>query len=129
MARTINGNYTGAAARIAHAEEFNNHILSIIAEKHQQFEALKLDLGDALNELRILDPKGWEIWFDNNDNIPDNGNYTEHLELIRKRIVEIRLQTEQKSDIMEPSNHDEEEVDYKDEKDTIQSIRNQFYPS
>lgn len=56
-------------------------------EARKQKVCLALDLGDALNELRELDPRGWEKWYD--ENVPDGATYAEILPLVQARVAEL----------------------------------------
>ena len=42
-----------------------------LALKAQNMKQNRLDFGDALNSLKAADPAGWERWYDDNDNIPE----------------------------------------------------------
>ena len=55
MARSLNGNYRGQAARIAYREQQEQ-----IDEARHKFNE---DLSSALESLKALDPN-WEAWFD-----------------------------------------------------------------
>lgn len=56
MARTIYGNCTGQAARIARRD-----LQEEIDEARRKFNE---ELSAALENLKALDPDGWEPWFD-----------------------------------------------------------------
>jgi len=56
MSRSLNGNYLGQAARIARRD-----LQEQIDEARQKFND---DLSAALENLKALDPEGWEAWFD-----------------------------------------------------------------
>ncbi|MDO8302702.1 MAG: hypothetical protein Q7T18_05635 [Sedimentisphaerales bacterium] len=60
MARTIHGNLTGRAAVIAR-RDLNTEIFEAQREARRKFNA---DLSAALENLKELDPDGWEAWFD-----------------------------------------------------------------
>lgn len=56
MARSLNGNYLGQAARIAYREQQEQ-----INEAKRKFNE---DFSAALDNLKALDPD-WETWYDN----------------------------------------------------------------
>jgi len=60
MARTIKGNCTGKAAVIAR-RDLQEEIFEAQREARLRFQN---DLTAALDNLKALDPEGWEIWFD-----------------------------------------------------------------
>ena len=68
MARTINGNLTGRAAR---DERSDLRWSSVFDQFEQEIERLKADYADLLDDLRELDPGGWEVWYDDEKNVPD----------------------------------------------------------
>lgn len=66
MARTLNGNYTGRAARTARAE-----LMEEIREaQEEQAKRNERDFYSLLAELKAVDPD-WEEWFDETDEIPE----------------------------------------------------------
>jgi len=112
MARTLKGNYTGAAARIDRSEKFDEMIHNAIQAgkdaQREYDENLDLDLGDAMAELRQLDPIGWEEWFDNDDNVPAVGYREERLIIIRERVSNLRLTLQDNIVIMDEEIRNEE---------------------
>jgi hypothetical protein len=54
MARTINGNLTGMAARLQRIDDMLD------------FTTPKQDAADAMQALREIDPNYWEAWYDAN---------------------------------------------------------------
>lgn len=61
MARTLSGNLTGKAAQTARRE-----FIESIASATGNSRADRLNCGDAMTELRRVDPEGWERWYDEN---------------------------------------------------------------
>lgn len=89
MARTLRGNLTGRAA----AEELRDQriYLAEMAERHAA--DLKARYYDALKTLRLLDPTGWEAWYDDANNVPDFngwGNCQPALDAMNRRIAELQ---------------------------------------
>lgn len=84
MSRTINGNLTGAAARINLLDEF-------LDEKPLGYWAML----EAKDELAEVDPDGWAAWWDSEAN-PDYMKYADRTALIRQHIAEIHEQREEK---------------------------------
>ncbi len=82
MARTIHGNCIGQAARIAH-RDLDNEIFEAQRDARQKFNE---DLSAALENLKALDPEGWERWFDGR---PEQ-TCGEMLPLILERVIELR---------------------------------------
>ena len=58
---------------------------------------LILDLGDAMNELKALDPN-WVTWFD--ANIPDEYDYVAILPIVQKRVDEFKQESFKTLDIL-----------------------------
>jgi hypothetical protein len=60
------------------AENLKEQIFeSQIEARKKAIEELKLDYGDALEELEEIDPDGWETWYDNCQEIPEVQHWTE----------------------------------------------------
>jgi hypothetical protein len=75
MARTLNGNFTGMAARIDRTE-----FLETIREDHAKQQE-KISRGvelfrTVMEELRLADPDGWEKFYET-DAIPEHLNWLE----------------------------------------------------
>jgi len=49
----------------------------------------KQRLGNAIDKLRTTDPTGWERWYDDDKNVPDNGTEREWALLVEARVVEL----------------------------------------
>jgi hypothetical protein len=87
MARTMRGNLTGRAAA-----EYRHEVLEMLeADRQRQVQEMKLDWGDLMNELKGLDPEGWERWYE--AHVP-NWLGWEHsgpaMELVKARVQELR---------------------------------------
>ena len=88
MARTLNGNFTGQAARIE-KQEFLDYLQDA---RRQEIKRNKDSFTFFLDELKRIDPQGWEAWYDS-DAIP---NYLAWLDIepvietIRLRIHALR---------------------------------------
>jgi hypothetical protein len=46
-------------------------------------------LANAIDLLRTTDKAGWERWYDDDNNVPDNGNEREWALLVEARVVEL----------------------------------------
>lgn len=68
MARTSNLKHTGRAASAELAEQQ----LRIYQMQDATIANNKRNFGMALDELKAVDPAGWEEWYDNDDNVPAN---------------------------------------------------------
>ena len=77
MARSLNGNYLGQAARIAYREQQEQ-----INEAKRKFNE---DFSAALDNLKALDPD-WETWYDNQ---PEQ-KCRDMLPVMKQRVIELR---------------------------------------
>ncbi len=48
--------------------------------------------ADVMDELMSIDPQGWEAWYDDDRNVPAYGTVTERIEILRKRVAELKAQ-------------------------------------
>jgi hypothetical protein len=78
MARTINGNLTGRAARTQRLDD----MLDAAPRNNWREEC-----ADAMAELKQLDPNGWEKWFD--ANVTDGG-WAHITNQVRRRVNDMR---------------------------------------
>lgn len=108
MARTLAGNLTGRAAQTAR-REFAEAIYSSGSSTSD-----RLDCGDAMIELRKLDPAGWEKWYD--ENVTD-GSFRHITKQVLARIAE--LTADWFDDYKTPAQDD----DYQDLHNTQESAR------
>ena len=83
MARTLNGNLTGAAARTERLEILEK-LLSGLGQFMERY-------SQAAYELERLDPDGFEAWY---DSYPKEMTKGEFLPLMLKRIEELKEESE-----------------------------------
>lgn len=87
MARTLRGNLTGRAAA-----EQRHEVLEMLDANYQwQVQEIKLDWGDLMNELKMLDPQGWERWYD--AHVPEWLGWEQSspaMEMVKTRVRELR---------------------------------------
>jgi hypothetical protein len=81
MALTRNGMRIGMAR---HNELMREREMILDA----QLDYWKYQMTDARDELKALDPAGWEAWWDS-DAMPDVCSYKMRTEIIRARIAEL----------------------------------------
>jgi hypothetical protein len=90
MARTINGNYTGAAAHLTQADADEN-FMHLMDDIHEHKDRI-VDLRD---QLKAIDPEGWEAWWDTC--LPDwnywgDINYWKAIHMLEERIKEAQFE-------------------------------------
>lgn len=86
MSRTLSGELTGRAARIDRADR-----QQYIEDQARQAraDALHVREHELYLEMRSLDPNG-EAWFDDDANVPEFGTRTQRIQILEKRIAELR---------------------------------------
>lgn len=90
MARTSSGRLIGRAA----AEDLRDERIYWAEMAEKQASELKSQFQAALAELQMLDPIGWEPWYDNDANVPDWkgwGNCQPAVTALRNRCNELRV--------------------------------------
>jgi len=70
MALTLNGRRIGIAAMDERQMEMFYRRMAQF-ERQEAIRLAMLDFGDALTSLKNADPEGWESWYDDNENIPE----------------------------------------------------------
>lgn len=84
MARSRNGSLLGAAAVSQKREQRQEIQAAQLEAARVERERVKAALGDAMSDLKTLDPLGWESWFDS-DAVPE-GPYAVILPVILARV-------------------------------------------
>jgi hypothetical protein len=64
-------------------------------ERDIQVDAIRFGLGDAMAKLRQLDPKGWEAWYDDDNNVPAIATMAELLDIVQARCETLRAEIDQ----------------------------------
>lgn len=84
MARSLNGNLLGAAARTDIADEiehgrqlYHNALVATYSDEKARL----------INELQVLDPEGWAEWYDS-DEMPAYG-WLDQIACLNKHIAEL----------------------------------------
>lgn len=89
MARTLNGNLTGAAARTDRADRLEKLLNAQLAE---QLRANVSALDAAIDECIALEgAKSFWAWWDS-DAVPGLTTYAKHIRMVRERIADLRRQ-------------------------------------
>lgn len=86
MSRTLNGNLIGKPAQIDKQDQRNQQEHEYWLQHEARMKALLYQSQEAYQHLIELDPIGGEVWFDNDDNVPELGSIKNRIELIQFRI-------------------------------------------
>lgn len=93
MALTSNGNRIGMAAHQQRLDDMRYIAQAQEDEAKVRKAKLEAEQDVVMAELMKLDPN-WEAWYDDDNNVPCYGPIAERIEIVRKRIEELKARAE-----------------------------------